>query len=74
MSFVLASASARRAELLTAAGFDFDVMPADVDESPLPDEEPRVYALRVAREAAESGMLEAVREVAPAKAGTATGP
>jgi septum formation protein len=47
--FVLASASPRRAELLTAAGFDFDVMPADVDETPLPDEEPRAYALRVAR-------------------------
>ena len=50
---MLASASPRRAELLTAAGFDFDVMPADVDETPLPDEEPRVYALRVARAKAE---------------------
>ena len=39
---MLASASPRRAELLTAAGFDFDVVPADVDETPLPDEEPRV--------------------------------
>ena len=53
MPFVLASASPRRAELLTASGFDFDVMPADVDETPLPDEEPRVYALRVARAKAE---------------------
>ena len=50
---MLASASLRRAELLTAAGFDFDVLPADVDETPLPDEEPRVYALRVARAKAE---------------------
>ena len=31
-------------------------------------------ALRVAREAAQSGMLEAVREVAPGKAGAATNP
>ena len=53
MPFVLASASPRRAELLTAAGFDFDVVPADVDETPLPDEEPREYALRVARAKAE---------------------
>jgi septum formation protein len=51
--FVLASASPRRAELLTAAGFDFDVVPADVDETPLPDEEPRAYALRVARAKAD---------------------
>ena len=51
--FVLASASPRRAELLTAAGFDFDIVPADVDETPLPDEEPRVYALRVARAKAD---------------------
>ena len=57
---MLASASPRRAELLTAAGFDFDVMPADVDETPLPDEEPRVYALRVARAKAEH----VVRQVA----------
>ena len=32
MRLVLASASPRRAELLRAAGFTFDVVPADVDE------------------------------------------
>ena len=53
VSFVLASASPRRAELLTAAGFDFDIVPADVDETPRPGEEPRAYVLRVARAKAE---------------------
>ena len=41
MRLILASASPRRAELLTAAGFRFDVMPADVDETPDPGERPR---------------------------------
>jgi len=49
MHLVLASASPRRAELLTAAGFSFDVMPADVDETPHAGEAPAAYALRVAR-------------------------
>jgi nucleoside triphosphate pyrophosphatase len=48
MPFVLASASPRRAELLTAAGFDFEVLPADVDETPVLGEPPRDYVLRVA--------------------------
>jgi septum formation protein len=51
---ILASASPRRAELLTAAGFEFDVMPADVDETPLAGENPLQYALRVARDKASS--------------------
>jgi nucleoside triphosphate pyrophosphatase len=46
---ILASASLRRAELLSAAGFEFDVVPADVDETPHPNESPRDYVLRVAR-------------------------
>jgi septum formation protein len=53
VSFVLASASPRRAELLTAAGFEFQVVPADVDETPVPGEPVRDYALRVARAKAE---------------------
>ena len=52
MRLVLASASPRRAELLTTAGFTFDVRPADVDETPRPAEPPRDYALRVARDKA----------------------
>jgi septum formation protein len=50
---ILASASPRRAELLTSAGYQFVVEPADVDESLLPGETPEVYALRVARAKAD---------------------
>jgi len=52
--FILASASPRRAELLAAAGFDFDVAPADVDEAPRPEEPPRDYVLRIARAKADA--------------------
>ncbi len=54
MHLILASASPRRAELLTSAGFIFEVAPANVDETPEPDEAPDVYALRVARLKAHS--------------------
>jgi septum formation protein len=47
---ILASASPRRAELLTAAGFTFAVCPADVDERVHPGEEPRAYVRRLAGE------------------------
>jgi len=49
---ILASASPRRAELLEAAGFTFDVVPADVDETPHPGEVAAAYTLRVARDKA----------------------
>lgn len=45
---VLASASPRRAELLTAAGLTFDVAPADLDETPRPGEAPDAYVARLA--------------------------
>lgn len=45
---ILASASPRRAELLTAAGYVFTVRSADVDESEVPGEAPDAYVLRVA--------------------------
>lgn len=54
MPLILASGSPRRAELLTAAGFVFDIVPADVDETPFPGEVPKVYALRVARAKADA--------------------
>jgi septum formation protein len=54
MAIVLASASPRRAELLRAAGFAFDVRPVDVDESRAPDEAPAGYVLRVAMEKANA--------------------
>ena len=45
---VLASASPRRAELLRAAGIDYDVIPANVDETLKPDESVREYVARLA--------------------------
>jgi septum formation protein len=55
MRLILASASPRRAELLKAAGFEFDVRVTDIDEEPRPGEPPREYVLRVAREKAVAG-------------------
>jgi septum formation protein len=52
MRLILASASPRRAELLKAAGFEFEVRVADIDEAPRVGEPPREYVLRVAREKA----------------------
>ena len=49
---ILASASPRRAELLTAAGIAFEVRPADLDERVQPGEDARTYACRVATEKA----------------------
>jgi septum formation protein len=51
---VLASASPRRAELLRAAGIDFDVMAANVDETLKPDESAREYVARLAEEKARA--------------------
>lgn len=48
----LASRSPRRAELLRSAGFDFDVLTGDVDESRLAGEGPEEYVRRLAREKA----------------------
>jgi septum formation protein len=45
---VLASASPRRADLLQAAGIGFEVIPADLDETPLPGEQPEPYVRRLA--------------------------
>jgi len=56
MRFLLASASPRRAELLRAAGYAFDVLPADVDESVRPGEPADAYALRVAHDKAAAVM------------------
>jgi septum formation protein len=52
-TLVLASASPRRRELLTQAGFVFSVHPAHIPEDPLPDEDPIAYVTRLAREKAE---------------------
>lgn len=49
---VLASASPRRANLLTMAGLAFEAAPADIDESRRPGEPPLDYVHRLAREKA----------------------
>lgn len=54
MRLILASASPRRAELLTSAGFSFEISPADVDETVHAGEDPRAYALRVAADKAHA--------------------
>lgn len=48
-TIVLASASPRRSELLRAAGFEFTIRVADVDESLLPSELPHDYVARLSR-------------------------
>lgn len=47
-TIVLASASPRRSELLESADISFKIVPADIDESALPDEEPIEHVLRLA--------------------------
>jgi septum formation protein len=51
---VLASASPRRRELLTQAGFTFEVRPAHILEDPKAGEDPIAYVVRLAREKAEA--------------------
>ena len=52
MPLLLASASPRRADLLKSAGFVFDIEAVEVDERPLPGEDPSACVLRLAREKA----------------------
>jgi len=49
---ILASASPRRQELLHRAGIAFVVQPSDIPEVPRPEEVPRAFAERLAREKA----------------------
>ena len=49
---MLASASPRRAELLRSVGLEFEVVPADIDESVGPDEAPAHYVARLSCEKA----------------------
>jgi septum formation protein len=65
-TLVLASASPRRRELLTQAGFVFKVYPAHIPEDPIHDEDPITYVTRLAREKAEAVYreLSALRESA----------
>lgn len=51
---ILASSSPRRAELLRAAGINFTVRAADIDETIRPNELPRDYVVRLSREKARA--------------------
>ena len=51
---ILASASPRRAELLKAAGIEYTVRAADVDETLLPGESPADYVLRLSIDKAQA--------------------
>lgn len=51
---VLASASPRRAELLTQLGIPHEVLPAHIDESLRAEESPKGYVVRMAREKARA--------------------
>jgi MAF protein len=58
---VLASASPRRRELLASLGVAFDIVPANIDETPRPGEPPLAYAQRLSAEKAAA----AARSAAP---------
>ena len=54
MQLILASRSPRRSELLEAAGISFEVLAADIDETPHPNEAPAAYVERLAIEKAQA--------------------
>jgi len=56
MRFVLASASPRRAELLRAAGYQFETLAVNLDERLLAGESPAAYVARLASEKAAAGL------------------
>ena len=53
---LLASRSARRADLLELVGARFEICAAEVDERPLPDERPEAHVLRLAEAKARAGL------------------
>ena len=60
MRLILASASPRRAELLRSAGYTFDVVVADVDESIRAGESPSTYVRRLAAEKSAAALSSVV--------------
>ena len=51
----LASASPRRQELLQQIGVEFTLLNVDIDETPLPGEQPEAFVRRLAQEKARAG-------------------
>ena len=62
MKLILASASPRRAEILTAAGIRFEIHPAQIDESPVSGESHKQMVERLAQWKAETVARELPRE------------
>lgn len=55
-ALILASASPRRAELLEQIGLTFKVCPANIDETPKPNEPAKAYVIRMSEEKARVGL------------------
>ena len=66
MRLILASASPRRAELLRAAGYAFEMVAADVDEAIRPGEAPSAYVRRLAAEKSAAAQSRVARGGGPA--------
>src|SRR3954469_6291604 len=73
MRLILASASPRRAELLRAAGYTFEVVVADVDESIRAGETPATYVRRLAAEKSSAALKRCATDFAALKACATSG-
>ncbi|MGB5831438.1 MAG: Maf family protein, partial [Thiohalocapsa sp.] len=62
IALYLASRSPRRGELLRQLGLTYARLAADLDETPVPREDPKVYVERMALGKARCGRLEATTE------------
>lgn len=65
MRLILASASPRRAELLRAAGFDFEVQRVDIDEGVRDGEAAAIYVRRLAAEKSAAALTALMRHAHP---------
>ncbi len=71
MRLILASASPRRAELLRAAGYEFEVVAATIDESIRPGESPAMYVRRLAADKSASAQAGTAKAAHHVQTGTA---
>ena len=71
MRLILASASPRRAELLRAAGYEFEVVAATIDESIRPGESPAMYVRRLAADKSAWAQAATTKAAPHVQAGTA---
>ncbi len=65
IKIILASQSPRRVALLKQIGITCLVMPADIDETALPDESPSDYVLRLAAQKAQAIMIKLTHQDPP---------